>query len=108
MKRTFPCPSCEYTATWSDLKKHINSVHKGVTFQCSECESTFTQKGAVQRHIQAVHNGLTFPCKDCDYKCYRKCHMMYHMKSMHNNENVYCEVTKFTNFMNILGKGSLC
>ena len=90
MKRTFPCPSCEYTATWSDLKKHIQSIHKGVTFQCSVCESTFTQQGSVQRHIQSVHNGVTFPCEDCEYIATQKGNLQTHIISIHRGVTFPC------------------
>ena len=42
----------------SNLKAHINTVHKGERkFQCEDCDKSFSQKGNLNRHINTVHKG---------------------------------------------------
>ena len=44
------------------LKRHINSVHENNRpFQCTKCESNFTENGALLRHIRKVHDKNFLP-----------------------------------------------
>ena len=67
------CPFCGKNITFvSHLKRHIESVHGGKTFQCEYCEHKFTQKGSLNNHIQSIHEGKTIQCQYCNYKATQK------------------------------------
>ena len=91
MSRNFPCPECEYKATWKgNLQTHIKSIHKGITFPCSECDYKATDKSNLQRHIRTIHKGETFPCPECDFKAKFKTGLIYHINSVHKGETLQC------------------
>ena len=38
-REKIPCPLCDYKSNKkSHLETHINSTHRGATFQCPECD----------------------------------------------------------------------
>ena len=38
--------------------RHIQSVHEGVKYVCSQCYHQATQQSNLARHIQSVHEGV--------------------------------------------------
>ena len=49
------CGECDSTFVWHrDLKKHIQSVHEGVRYDCRLCEYMTTQKS----YLVSVHKGV--------------------------------------------------
>ena len=97
----FPCSDCEHTATQKcNLRTHIKTIHKGVTFLCPDCKFTTAQKGNLQRHIQSVHEGATFSCQDCDYKAKLKTDLNSHIKSVHKGIIFPCPDCKYIDTSN--------
>ena len=46
------CGECDYVATRAiDLKKHIESKHKGVRYPCLKCVYAATTAGSLKRHV---------------------------------------------------------
>ena len=52
------CRNC----TLSDLKRHVGSKHKGVSYPCSEFNYAATQKGDLRKHFENKHVGVRHPC----------------------------------------------
>ncbi|XP_055307813.1 uncharacterized protein LOC129571953 [Sitodiplosis mosellana] len=42
----------------SALSAHVESVHKGRRFLCTQCPDCFTAKSSFERHANLVHTGL--------------------------------------------------
>ena len=64
-----PRTLCGYKATQNrSLQHHINSVHEGQIFSCSQCEKKYTTKASLQAHITSDHEGQVFTCTQCEYK----------------------------------------
>ena len=42
------------------LNRHIKNKHKGLKYECHECDGLCTGKQGVRRHVESVHNGLNF------------------------------------------------
>ena len=40
------------------LKKHENSIHKNIKFDCKDCGKQYKEKGKLTRHINHVHKGI--------------------------------------------------
>ena len=50
------CPFCGKIITFmSHLKRHIESVHGGKTFQCEHCDYEVREKGRLNKHIKSIH-----------------------------------------------------
>ena len=62
-KMGYPCDECEYVATrTNDLKRHVESKHKGVRYPCPECEYAATTASHLKKHMKKKHEELRYPC----------------------------------------------
>ena len=57
------------------------------TNQCSECDKTFSHDHNLKRHQNSVHKGIKYPCNQCDYKATQTTHLKTHIKSKHGEVN---------------------
>jgi KRAB domain-containing zinc finger protein len=59
--KAFKCEICDYkNGQKSVLKKHIESVHKGIKkFECNICDYKASRNSSLKRHIASVHYGST-------------------------------------------------
>ena len=63
----FPCSQCEYRAPLrSSLTRHKRSIHEGIKFPCKHCELQAAFK------IRSIHEGVKFPCCQCEYEATQK------------------------------------
>ena len=62
-KMGYPCDECKYVATrTNDLKRHVESKHKGVRYPCPECEYAATTASHLKKHMKKKHEELRYPC----------------------------------------------
>ena len=92
----FKCeyPDCDYSfKTKLGLKRHVESVHKGVTYDCDQCERSFGLKTDLKRHVKTVHmNMKNFKCDECDQSFGQKGNLETHIRTVHRNEkNFKCD-----------------
>lgn len=52
----FSCVPKKRFAKSSDLKRHIDSIHLGIKFNCPKCNKKFTTKWYFNRHIRENHD----------------------------------------------------
>ena len=59
--KAFKCETCDYeNGQESVLKKHIESVHKGIMkFECNLCDYKASSNSTLKEHIASVHYGST-------------------------------------------------
>ncbi|CAB0032653.1 unnamed protein product [Trichogramma brassicae] len=50
----------------SNLKRHIDVAHNGVSHTCDICEKKFSTKSNLKKHIDVAHNGVTHTYDICD------------------------------------------
>ena len=87
------CPICkQMSSTQSDLKRHINAVHKKVKlFECVNCEYKCNQNATLQQHINAVHLKLTpHKCPHCEKSFTINTHLTGHIKAIHDKIKDNC------------------
>ena len=85
------CKLCEHTTTReADLKRHVESIHGGLTHNCCICGLQTRWKASLKRHVKTVHNhGATQPpkiigCNQCDYKTGYRSHLREHIQRYHD------------------------
>ncbi|KAG8213350.1 hypothetical protein J3R82DRAFT_11836 [Butyriboletus roseoflavus] len=57
------CPwmGCSHTSQWANIPRHIQSVHLGVRFVCSNCGTRYTRQEGLTRHTASLKcNGATY------------------------------------------------
>ena len=54
---------------------HIKYVHKGIKYNCDQCDKEFTHSGTRHQHIKSVHEQKKYPCTLCDYQATQQSHL---------------------------------
>ncbi|GAA5866370.1 hypothetical protein JCM8547_000756 [Rhodosporidiobolus lusitaniae] len=76
------------------LKKHIEVVHRGKTYDCPDCDETFRKHHQLRTHIAEVHatpGTKPFPCEHpgCGKSFMQKVHLKAHEKT-HDPSRYVC------------------
>ena len=73
----------------STLKKHVESIHENKeSYECPNCDYSFSLKGNLKRHIKSVHeNRKPNKCSICEYSCYESRNLKVHIESVHKGKN---------------------
>ena len=92
------------------LRKHVESLHEGIRYNCSKCDKSFTQKGQLNAHIKAVHEEKnpedlvndqikkekkkikSLKCLLCDKMFSKSHHLKVHTESVHEGIKVICPI----------------
>ena len=75
------CKSCgEVFNSHQNWKIHNDSIHKGKTFSCSECDEVFKQSASLYRH-KRLHTSDSFNCDGCSKTFVRKDKLNLHIKT---------------------------
>ena len=62
---------------------HILGKHKGILFQCNECEYKANTKGSSAFHINSRHKGLKFSCDLCHNSVFSSSQLKNHRLTIH-------------------------
>ena len=88
---TYNCPQCDYISTQKvHLKRHIKSKHEDSRLQCPYCDKSTTRKESLDIHIRSVHEGVKFPCPHCEYQAAQKNGLSVHIK-VHEGVKFQCD-----------------
>ena len=71
------------------LNSHINIEHKGIRYECHECDGVFKGKEGVRKHVERVHKGLKVDCDMCELKLSSTSSLSTHKKNVHFKPTVY-------------------
>ena len=93
LKVPYNCGKCDKSfSNKSNLKVHIDSVHKKVRYNCEKCEKNFGRKENLKKHIQSVHlNYRPHKCDKCDKSFIMRTYLENHVKSAHENVRYNCD-----------------
>ena len=82
----YQCHQCDYKAAEKYyLRKHMKSIHEGILYPCNQCEYKAMERRSLKRHIEAKHEGVRYPCPDCDYKATEKGNLRRHLHVIHKS-----------------------
>jgi DNA-directed RNA polymerase subunit RPC12/RpoP len=98
---TYSCeyPDCNFTTKkTNDLRNHMQVVHEGEKFQCSDCGKSYTAKRSLKLHIDMKHHDKKrFECKEllengevCDFKTNDQGAFIGHLGKRHGKGSVKC------------------
>ena len=68
------------------LKKHENSVHKNIKFDCQDCDKQLSTKRHLTRHINSIHKGIKYQCDQCDKEFTQSYNRLSHVQSVHGQK----------------------
>ena len=94
------CDKCDYLApTIPILKRHIDSVHNGITYDCKQCDYQSTTKKTLEKHIEKKHKGndhqnesgtnlkdrslKKYTCDQCQFKGLSESNLKKHIQNKH-------------------------
>ena len=60
---SFQCQECEKTFSENyNLKRHVDIIHGGIKYKCQQCPKVYTSNENLKIHVKNTHEGLGFPC----------------------------------------------
>jgi len=89
------CPECEYQICQRNatnvMKKHVDAIHAGVTYNCDFCEFKSGYKQVLKKHIESLHQGVKYSCKECDYTNKFESGLYQHVQAVHRGVRYMCQ-----------------
>ena len=81
------CDQCNSSFSSSiTLKRHVESIHKGIEYTCEKCEKSFTNYSNLLRHVKNHEQIKDYTCEECKKSFSRKEHLKKHLFSCIKNE----------------------
>ena len=104
-QKIYECIHCENRCeTKQGLKKHIDNIHLGIKFQCSQCEFLGYE---IRKHM-LIHSDGKHVCDICGHKSREPKDLRYHMLSQHSGKNRIRQRRKAKESCNVLKQDSFC
>ena len=72
--------------TFHEQTKHNNKVHKGLRFECEDCEYSATTSNNLKTHKLSVHEQVRMLCKLCTFSDSLISRVKLHEKRKHSQE----------------------
>ena len=61
------CSICDLVfSSKGAVKRHENSTHKMIKYDCQYCGKQFTKTYSLTIHINSIHKGIKQKCSQCD------------------------------------------
>ena len=65
--KEFRCNYCDKLyISWAGRYHHMQSIHKGIRYQCDQCTYTAVQRNQIAKHIKEVHEEMGYKCYLCE------------------------------------------
>ena len=96
---TKTCKICSKVfVSQSKLKRHIDSVHKKISYKCEKCNKNLSSKESLKTHIENVHDKKRIiNCNLCDNKFSNNTSLQLHIKAVHEKSlEEKCEICNKT------------
>jgi len=86
------CDQCDFSTTNNtDLKRHIESIHLGITYPCDQCEAVFPHYNYLYAHRLVHTSDRPFVCQKCGLSFKQKEKMKKHDLLVHSSTSFSCE-----------------
>ena len=84
--KNFTCHVCCKKFSYNSiLQQHVNSLHKGVKYNCSQCSFQSSHPGNLKSHVKDVHEKINdLICDHCDLRFSQAGNLKRHVKVRHN------------------------
>ena len=69
----------------NDIESQVSyfESEKHAKLSCLECNMTYGTKSGLGIHMQSIHKGIRYDCSMCDYKANQKSNLVTHKKRHH-------------------------
>ena len=85
--QSFNCKKCKYTSKWEkDIRRHYKIKHEPLN--CEQCAKVLTTTQGLKHHMNTVHEGLRFPCSECPYKATNRSYLRKHFERNHSKDMI--------------------
>ena len=89
---TYNCPQCEKTyTTKSGLYNHQATVHRGKKHKCDQCDKEYNSKASLLDHKNSKHEGMEYKCDLCNKKYKTKNVLKDHKRNKHSGLSFSCD-----------------
>ena len=83
----FKCTKCDFTCSGSNqqtLRKHMEMVHEGKVYNCSQCPEQFISMFRLEGHIALIHDkSQLFQCPKCENAYRIELNLKQHIAFVH-------------------------
>ena len=94
---TYECDQCQKTYSGKGaLYTHKKSVHQRIKYACDQCDYQAAQKVNLTLHIQSKHEGVKFACDQCDFQGTGQNYLKEHIQAKHEGIKYDCDQCTFT------------
>ena len=70
------CSQCEICFSSNlTLRRHIESIHKGIVYACKKCGKTLKNYSSLLRHVKNHNKQNQLTCQECQKEFGRKEHL---------------------------------
>ena len=93
----YNCNQCDDKMFTSkcQLKRHIEAIHENIRYACDQCAKQFTDEDNLKKHIENKHEGIKYPCNHCDYQAPVKKALGIHIRSVHEGVKHPCTLCEY-------------
>ena len=82
----YECGQCEYKSGYSnELKIHKEAKHLGIKYSCNHCDYITSLNKSLKRHIEYKHSDVRLSCTQCDYSTKFQSTLKTHIESKHED-----------------------
>jgi len=93
--KTYYCSQCpEQFPSMNRLEGHVALIHdKSQLFQCPKCENAYRMEWGLKKHIAFVHEkSVAFPCSSCGKHFQSEGELKKHKRAVHEGVQYQCEL----------------
>jgi len=90
-KRKIKCGKCNKIlwGSYFNFKAHLEQVHEGKKFSCTECSIKFTRRAYLNAHFRSVHKGDRETCSICQKSFHDAFTLKKHVKTVHQANEIF-------------------
>ena len=78
--REFQCEHCDYSSKWSSAFMRHKSKHTGNQKLCQHCQYSCPTNHMLKKHLESKHSEVEYDCEQCDIKTRTRRMLIFHVK----------------------------
>ena len=74
------------------FNKHVETLHGGVHYTCSQCDYKATTNPNLKRHVEAINELVCYSCSQCYYKATTNGSLKKHVEPINESSTPVMDV----------------